>query len=93
MALAPLVQERVARAGRGAGVVDFVFLARAGDRPRPAGRRPIDRDEVRPAILAAAARRLRRLRWTAEALREATVAMAEAAGRSWGRRRPRSEWR
>lgn len=83
-ALAPLVQERVARLDQVAGMVDFVFLA---DPPMDdaSWEKAVARDEGAAAILAAAADAYTGCEWTAEALREATVGVAEAAGRKLGK--------
>jgi glutamyl-tRNA synthetase len=83
-ALAPLVQERVARLDQAAGMVDFVFLA---DPPmeEASWQKAVARDDGAAAILAAAVDAYAGCEWTAEALREATVGVAEAAGRKLGK--------
>ncbi|MGH9092941.1 MAG: glutamate--tRNA ligase, partial [Acidimicrobiales bacterium] len=83
-ALAPLVQERVARLDQVAGMVDFVFLA---DPPVDAAswEKAVARDDGAGAILAAAADAYTGCEWTVEALREAAAGVAEAAGRKLGK--------
>jgi glutamyl-tRNA synthetase len=78
--LAPVVQERVAVLGEVPAMVDFVFL------PEPAidaasWDKAIRRDDGAAGILDAAARAYEDCEWSADALREATIAVGEAMGR------------
>jgi glutamyl-tRNA synthetase len=78
--MAPLVQERVATMGEIPGLIDFLFL----EEPRMdegSWQRAIAGDAGAPRLLEAAAVAYQECPWKAEALREATVAVGEAAGR------------
>jgi glutamyl-tRNA synthetase len=82
--LAPLVQERVAHLDQVAPMVDFVFC------PDPvmdpvSWEKAIGRDEGAEGILAAATEAFASCEWTAEALRQATLEVAEGTGRELGR--------
>jgi len=85
--LAPLVQERVSRLDEVPKMVDFVFL------PEPvtdvaSWEKAVTRDEGAAAILSAAATAYSACAasdWSAEAVREATEGVAEAAGRKLGK--------
>jgi len=83
-ALAPLVQERVAHLDEVAPMVDFVFCP---DPPMdPASwDKAVARDDGAPGILAAAAEAFSSCEWTVDALRAATVGVAERAGRKLGK--------
>ena len=83
-ALAPLVQERVARLDEVPGMVDFVFLAEP-EIDEGSWEKAIQRDEGAPGILAAAAAATARCDWTVEAVREVTMVVAEEAGRKLGK--------
>ncbi len=78
--LAPLVQERVAVLGEAPGMVDFVFLAEPAI-DEASWEKAIERDEGAVALLRAALHEYRDCDWRAEAIREVTVAVGEAAGR------------
>jgi glutamyl-tRNA synthetase len=82
--LAPLVQERVAHLDEVAPMVDFVFCP---DPPMdPASwAKAVTRDEGAPGILAAAAEAFASCAWTVDGLREATLEVAERAGRKLGK--------
>ena len=82
--LAPLVQERVTRLDEVPGMVDFVFLAQPTMDPA-SWAKAIGRDDGAPAILAAAADAYRTCEWTAAAIKDATLALGEAAGRKLGK--------
>jgi glutamyl-tRNA synthetase len=82
--LAPLVQERVARLDEVPGMVDFVFLAEPVV-DEASWEKAIALDEGAAGILAAAVAAYTSCDWTAEAVREATVEVAEAAGRKLGK--------
>jgi glutamyl-tRNA synthetase len=82
--LAPLVQERVATLGEAPGLVDFVFL------PDPvvdetSWSKAIGSDPGAAALLDAAISAYEQAEWTAGALREATLALGEQAGRKLAR--------
>jgi glutamyl-tRNA synthetase len=83
-ALAPLVQERVVRLDQVPGMVDFVFLAEPAIDPA-SWEKAIARDDGAGALLAAALDAYRSCPWSADALKEATLAMADAAGRKLGK--------
>ncbi len=83
-ALAPLVQERVARLGEVPQMVDFVFLAKP-EIDEAGWEKAVARDDGAPGILAAASAAYARCPWQVDALREATVEVAEAAGRKLGK--------
>jgi glutamyl-tRNA synthetase len=84
ISLAPLVQERVARLDQVAVMVDFVFCA---DPPmdQASWDKAVARDDGAAGILAAAIEAFSSCEWTADALREATVGVAEGAGRKLGK--------
>ncbi len=78
--LAPLVQERVATLGEAPGLVDFVFL----EDPyvdEASWEKAIGCDPGAVGLLDAAIHAYGHADWTAEALRAATVAVGEQAGR------------
>ena len=83
-ALAPLVQERVVRLDQVPGMVDFVFLAEPAIDPA-SWEKAIARDDGAGALLAAALDAYGSCPWSADALKEATLALAEAAGRKLGK--------
>jgi glutamyl-tRNA synthetase len=83
-ALAPLVQERVARLGETPDMVDFVFLARP-EIDEASWKKAIANDEGAPGILAAASAAYSDCPWEVDALRGATIAVAEEAGRKLGK--------
>ncbi len=78
--LAPLVQERVAVLGDAPGLVDFVFLS---DPPvdEASWDKAIARDEGAVALLEDAIAAFEHTEWSASALRDATSAIGERAGR------------
>jgi glutamyl-tRNA synthetase len=78
--LAPLVQERVATLDEAPGLVDFVFLADPVV-DEASWERAIGGDAAAVELLDAAIREYEHADWTAEALREATIALGEHAGR------------
>jgi glutamyl-tRNA synthetase len=78
--LAPLVQERVATLGEAPGLVDFVFLADPV-LDDASWDRAIGGDPEAIALLEAAVDEFERVGWTAEALRQATIAIGERSGR------------
>ena len=82
--LAPLVQERVARLDEVPHMIDFVFLAQPVV-DEGSWAKAVARDEGAKAILDAAADAYATCPWEAEAIREATVAVAEASGRKLGK--------
>ncbi|HVX19884.1 MAG TPA: glutamate--tRNA ligase family protein [Acidimicrobiales bacterium] len=83
-AVAPLVQERVSRLDQVPGMVDFLFLAEPA--MDPAGwDKAIGRDDGAPAILAAAVDAYGTCDWTADGIKEATLALGETAGRKLGK--------
>jgi glutamyl-tRNA synthetase len=78
--LAPLVQERVATLGEAPGLVDFVFL----EDPvmdEASWEKAIGGDPGAVGLLHAAVHAYGDADWTADALRDATVALGEQAGR------------
>ena len=83
-ALAPLVQERVVRLDQVPGMVDFVFLAEPAIDPA-SWEKAIARDDGAGALLTAALDAYRSCPWSADALKDATLALAEAAGRKLGK--------
>ncbi len=78
--LAPLVQERVATLAEVPGLVDFVFL-RDPVMDAASWEKAIGSDPGAAALLDAAFRAYEEVRWSADALREATVTVGEQAGR------------
>ncbi len=78
--LAPLVQERIATLGEAPDLVDFVFLADPVV-DEASWAKAIGGDPGAVALLGAALGAYERAKWNAEALREATVALGEQAGR------------
>ncbi|HLW44686.1 MAG TPA: glutamate--tRNA ligase [Acidimicrobiales bacterium] len=78
--LAPLVRERIATMGEAPALVDFMFLADPAI-DAASWDKAIGRDPDAPAILAAAIDAYERAEWAAEALREATLVIAEEAGK------------
>ncbi len=83
-AVAPLVQERVSRLDQVPGMVDFLFLDQPAVDPA-SWDKAIDRDDGAPAILAAAVDAYASCDWTADAIKESTLALGEAAGRKLGK--------
>jgi len=78
--LAPLVQERVATLGEAPALVDFVFL----EDPvidETSWDKAVRADPEAPALLADAVIEYERAGWTAGELRDATLRLAEHAGR------------
>ncbi|HEX4083186.1 MAG TPA: glutamate--tRNA ligase family protein [Acidimicrobiales bacterium] len=84
LALAPLVQERVVRLDQVPGMVDFVFLAEPAIDPA-SWEKAIARDDGAGALLAAALDAYASCPWSADALKEVTLAVADAAGRKLGK--------
>ena len=82
--LAPLVQERVARLDEVPAMVDFLFLAEP-EIDGPSWERAVARDEGAAGILVAAAAAYAGCEWEVDAIREATVGVAEGAGRKLGK--------
>jgi glutamyl-tRNA synthetase len=84
VALAPLIQERVTVLGEVVELVDFLFLADApiDDESWEKG---VAKDEASAGILAAALAAYADCDWSADALREVTLAVAEAAGKKLGK--------
>ena len=82
--LAPLVQERVATLGEAPGLVDFVFLADPVV-DETSWSKAIGSDPGAAALLDAAISAYEQAEWTAGALREATLALGEQAGRKLAR--------
>jgi glutamyl-tRNA synthetase len=82
--LAPLVQERVTRLDQVPGMVDFVFLAEPAI-DAASWEKAIARDDGAGALLAAALDAYESCPWSADALKEATLAMAEGVGRKLGK--------
>ncbi|MGH9110266.1 MAG: glutamate--tRNA ligase [Acidimicrobiales bacterium] len=78
--LAPLVQERVTRLDQVPTMVDFVFLAEPAVDTGSWGK-AIGSDPGAAGILSAALGAYRACPWTADGVREATVAVGEAVGR------------
>ncbi|MGH8989613.1 MAG: glutamate--tRNA ligase [Acidimicrobiales bacterium] len=78
--LAPLVQERVATLGEACDLVDFVFLADPVV-DQASWDKAIGGDPSAVELLDAAIRVYGHAEWTAEALREGTIALGEQAGR------------
>lgn len=81
--MAPLVQERVAVLGEATAMVDFLFLA--APVIDDAMWAVLEADESAPAILRDALEAYRECDWTAGSLHEATLAVAEKAGRKLGK--------
>ena len=82
--LAPLVQERVATLGEAPGLVDFVFL----EDPvvdEASWEKAIGGDPGAIGLLDATVHAYGHAEWTAAALREATIAVGEQAGRKLAR--------
>jgi glutamyl-tRNA synthetase len=82
--MAPLVQERVATLGEVPGMVDFLFL------PDPlldeaAWEKAVAADPGATALLQAALERYREVAWSAAALHQTTLELAEAVGRKLGK--------
>jgi glutamyl-tRNA synthetase len=82
--LAPLVQERVARLDEVPHMVDFVFLGRP-EIDEASWKKAIVNDEGAPGILAAASAAYAGCPWEVDGLREATVGVADEAGRKLGK--------
>ncbi|MGH9016714.1 MAG: glutamate--tRNA ligase [Acidimicrobiales bacterium] len=81
--LAPLVQERVTVLGEVTAMVDFLFLAApAIDEATWAG---LERDDSAPDILDGALAAYADCAWTAAALHEVTLAVADKAGKKPGK--------
>ncbi len=86
VAVAPLVQERVAVLGEVPAMVDFLFLDAPALDP-DAWERAVVGDDRAATILGAAVAAYRDLRtgWTADALHASTLAIAESVGRKLGK--------
>jgi glutamyl-tRNA synthetase len=84
LALAPLVQERVVRLDQVPGMVDFVFLAVPAIDPA-SWEKAIARDDGAGVLLAVALDAYASCPWSADALKEVTLAVADAAGRKLGK--------
>ena len=86
VAMAPVVQERVAVLGDVPSMVDFLFLD-APDVDPDAWARAMDGDDGAPAILGAAIGAYEALdgNWTTDALHAATNGVAESVGRKLGK--------
>jgi glutamyl-tRNA synthetase len=78
--MAPLVQERVATFGEVPTMVDFLFLEDPPEDPA-SWEKAIGRDDGAPGLLAAALDAYRDCAWEPDPIREATLAVGEAAGR------------
>jgi glutamyl-tRNA synthetase len=78
--MAPVVQERVAVLGEVPRMVDFVFLADPPDDP-DSWAKAIGRDDAAADLLASMAAAYETCDWAADAIKEVTVAVGEAAGR------------
>jgi glutamyl-tRNA synthetase len=83
-ALAEVTQERVATLGDIPELVDFLFLGDAPDDPE-SWQKAMVGDELAPRILAEALGAYEACEWIADALHEATLAIAESVGRKLGK--------
>jgi glutamyl-tRNA synthetase len=81
--MAPLVQERVAVLAEVPGMVDFLFLT--GPTIDDETWTWVEANEAAPAILQGAVDAYRDCPWSAEALKEATTTVGEAAGLKLGK--------
>ncbi len=79
-ALAAVTQERVAVLGEVPELVDFLFLTDAPDDPQ-SWQKAVAGDDLAPRILADALAVYESCPWDAASLHEATLALAESAGR------------
>ncbi len=78
--MAPLVQERVTTMGEVPGLVDFLFLEEPAI-DEGSWEKAVTRDEAAVPMLEAAVAAYEGCDWTADALRDATVAVGEQAGK------------
>ena len=78
--MAPLVQERITTMGEVPGLVDFLFLEEP-EIDEGSWEKAVTRDEAAVPLLEAAVAAYEGCDWTADALRDATVAVGEQAGK------------
>ena len=83
-ALAGVTQERVTILSEVPELIDFLFLEGAPDHP-DSWRKAVAEDEQAPRILAEALSAYETCPWGADALHEATLAIAESVGRKLGK--------
>jgi glutamyl-tRNA synthetase len=81
--VAPLVQERVSTLDEVPAMVDFLF--RAEPLVDAAAWAAVAGDELAAGLLAAAVDIYQQVEWTAEALHQATLLLAESSGRKLGK--------
>ncbi len=82
--MAPLVQERVATLSEVPAMVDFIFLEEP-EIDEASWTKAVAGDELAPAILDGTLDALVTCEWRAQAIRQATLGVAEAAGRKLGK--------